>query len=79
MADDDKVEVITVKDKQVHFQAPAIQNNVEGWGPCELPDQFKDIPYQPFSKGDRLGKVRNFVIYILRQFHEKQQVGRILK
>lgn len=41
-----------------HFQAPAIQHNPDGWGPCELPDQFKDIPYQPFSKGDRLGKVR---------------------
>lgn len=40
-----------------HFQAPAIQHNPDGWGPCELPDQFKDIPYQPFSKGDRLGKV----------------------
>jgi translation initiation factor 3 subunit D len=22
-----------------------------------MPDQFKDMPYQPFSKGDRLGKV----------------------
>lgn len=42
-----------------HFQAPAIQHNPDGWGPCELPDQFKDIPYQPFSKGDRLGKVGN--------------------
>lgn len=40
-----------------HFEMPAVQNNVDGWGPCELPDQFKDIPYQPFSKGDRLGKV----------------------
>jgi len=40
-----------------HFHAPAIQHNPDGWGPCELPDQFKDIPYQPFSKGDRLGKV----------------------
>lgn len=40
-----------------HFLAPAIQHNPDGWGPCELPDQFKDIPYQPFSKGDRLGKV----------------------
>lgn len=39
------------------FKMPAVQNNPDGWGPCELPDQFKDIPYQPFSKGDRLGKV----------------------
>ena len=40
-----------------HFKTPAIQDNPTGWGPCDVPDQFKDIPYQPFSKGDRLGKV----------------------
>lgn len=45
------------KEEVAHFHAPAIQHNPDGWGPCELPDQFKDIPYQPFSKGDRLGKV----------------------
>lgn len=41
-----------------HFKAPLIQDNVTGWGPCDMPEQFKDMPYQPFSKGDRLGKVR---------------------
>lgn len=45
------------QDKIAHFTSPAVQNNSTGWGPCEMPDQFKDIPYQPFSKGDRLGKV----------------------
>lgn len=40
-----------------HFNAPIIQDNSTGWGPCDMPDQFKDMPYQPFSKGDRLGKV----------------------
>jgi hypothetical protein len=39
------------------FEAPGIQENANGWGPCDMPDQFKDMPYQPFSKGDRLGKV----------------------
>lgn len=39
------------------FVAPVIQDNVNGWGPCDMPEQFKDMPYQPFSKGDRLGKV----------------------
>lgn len=41
----------------VHFIAPEIQENPEGWGPCTIPDQFKDMPYQPFSKSDRIGKV----------------------
>jgi len=39
------------------FVPPAIQDNPGGWGPCQLPKQFKDMPYQPFSKGDRLGKI----------------------
>merc|ERR1719378_1117442 len=37
-----------------------IQDNVDGWGPCAVPDQFRDIPYQPFSKGDRIGKVSDW-------------------
>ena len=47
------------KDEKSHFVPPIIQDNPDGWGPCELPEQFKDMPYQPFSKGDRLGKVRH--------------------
>ncbi|CAG9856753.1 unnamed protein product [Phyllotreta striolata] len=43
-----------------HFVAPVIQDNPTGWGPCEVPDQFKDMPYQPFSKGDRLGKISDW-------------------
>ena len=40
-----------------HFVLPNIPNNADGWGPSGLPEQFKDMPYQPFSKADRLGKV----------------------
>ena len=39
------------------FEFPVIHENPSGWGPCEVPEQFKDTPYQPFSKGDRMGKV----------------------
>lgn len=34
--------------------------NIIGWGPCELPDAFRDMPYQPFSKSDRLGKISDW-------------------
>lgn len=52
----------------VHFIPPIIQDNPEGWGPLdEIPDQFKDMPYQPFSKGDRLGKVRIQLFQLLNQ------------
>ncbi len=40
------------------FSPPKIQDNPNGWGPNSVPPQFKDMPYQPFSKSDRLGKVR---------------------
>ncbi|CAO1421918.1 unnamed protein product [Diamesa serratosioi] len=42
------------------FDLPALQHNEEGWGPCELPDAFRDMPYQPFSKSDRLGKISDW-------------------
>lgn len=45
---------------KVHFIAPEIQENPEGWGPCAISDQFKDMPYQPFSKSDRVGKVADW-------------------
>ncbi|CAH1115902.1 unnamed protein product [Phaedon cochleariae] len=55
---------MTMTDNQsgadVPFVAPVIQDNATGWGPCEVPDQFKDMPYQPFSKGDRLGKISDW-------------------
>ncbi|XP_033216534.1 eukaryotic translation initiation factor 3 subunit D-like [Belonocnema kinseyi] len=53
-------EDVDVKEDKLHFVAPGIQDNPDGWGPCELPDQFKDMPYQPFSKGDRLGKIADW-------------------
>ncbi len=40
------------------FSPPKIQDSQHGWGPCDAPEQFKDLPYAPFSKGDRLGKVK---------------------
>nr|CAI5860250.1 unnamed protein product [Callosobruchus analis] len=56
---------MTMTDKQSddgspHFVTPVIQDNPNGWGPCEVPEQFKDMPYQPFSKGDRLGKISDW-------------------
>ncbi|XP_055617369.1 eukaryotic translation initiation factor 3 subunit D [Toxorhynchites rutilus septentrionalis] len=53
-------ETITCTPEFTVFDAPQLQFNEEGWGPCELPDAFKDIPYQPFSKSDRLGKISDW-------------------
>ncbi|QRV87462.1 eukaryotic translation initiation factor 3 subunit 7 [Ceratobasidium sp. AG-Ba] len=47
------------ENSQLSFVLPPIQDNPDGsWGPSALhmPAQFKDIPYAPFSKTDKLGK-----------------------
>lgn len=41
------------------FVLPQINDHPDAWGPSPtaLPAQFKDIPYAPFSKSDKLGRV----------------------
>lgn len=58
-----------------HFKPPVVQDNPNGWGPCSLPDQFKDMPYQQFSKNDRLGKVADWTgnTYQDRRYANKYQ------
>lgn len=50
-------ETINTSQQFPHFEKPTVQFNENGWGPCELPETFRDMPYQPFSKSDRLGKI----------------------
>ncbi|CAG0891211.1 unnamed protein product, partial [Cyprideis torosa] len=44
------------------FTPIKIRHNPNGWGPpaTEVPVKFKDLPYQPFSKSDRLGKISDW-------------------
>jgi translation initiation factor 3 subunit D len=39
------------------FKSPVVHVNAGGWGPTEdnVPEQFRDLPFAPFGKGD-LGK-----------------------
>lgn len=30
------------------------------WGPTKLPEKFKDMPYQPFSKSDKVGRIADW-------------------
>jgi hypothetical protein len=50
------------------FDPPVIQDNPSGWGPNSVPEKFKDMPYQPFSKSDRIGKVMFSATFFLRLF-----------
>ena len=38
------------------FAVPEVEDNPQGWGPQGEPNIFAGIPYQPFSKNDKLGK-----------------------
>lgn len=43
-----------------HFDVPELSDNPDGWGPTTAPEQFKDIPYAPFNKTDRLGRASDW-------------------
>ncbi|KAF7723236.1 hypothetical protein EC973_002174 [Apophysomyces ossiformis] len=44
------------------FFLPKISDSQSGWGPASdvIPDQFRDIPYTPYSKSDKLGRVADW-------------------
>lgn len=44
------------------LELPPLNFNTSGWGPAEdnLPEAFKKLPYQPFSKKDPVGKVADW-------------------
>jgi translation initiation factor 3 subunit D len=47
-------------DKMTPFTLPSLKENQNGWGPNALPEQFTDLPYQKFSKSDRIGKIADW-------------------
>ncbi|KAI9364771.1 eukaryotic translation initiation factor 3 subunit D [Pilaira anomala] len=44
------------------FFLPPIYDSQGGWGPASdvIPQQFRDIPYAPYSKSDKLGRVADW-------------------
>lgn len=44
------------------FKLPEIADNNNGWGPVNdiLLEKFRDIPYAPYSKADKLGRVADW-------------------
>eukprot|EP00116_Pleurobrachia_bachei_P002791 sb/3463053/ len=49
------------------FDTPRVVNNPVGWGPISIPERFKDIPYQPFSKSDNLGQITDWTGSLLNE------------
>ncbi|KAJ3109512.1 Eukaryotic translation initiation factor 3 subunit D [Phlyctochytrium planicorne] len=50
--------------EQASFSLPTIQDNPVGWGPSQIPFSLTQIPYAPFSKSDRLGKIADWTMPI---------------
>ncbi|KAM7533431.1 hypothetical protein Aperf_G00000124901 [Anoplocephala perfoliata] len=50
----------TSGDSLPSFGDLSINSDGECWGPSDIPVAFKDMPYQPFSKDSRLGKIADW-------------------
>lgn len=42
------------------FTLPEISDNTFGWGPVATPSQFDNVPFAPFNKNDRLGRISDW-------------------
>ena len=39
------------------LEVPTVVVNPAGWGPTALPERYAHVPYAPFAKSDKLGRV----------------------
>jgi translation initiation factor 3 subunit D len=67
--------------KSVPFSPPVVHHNKDSWGPTSenLPQQFVDVPYAPFGKGDRLGRAADFTMssyYSAKQKYRRDRENR---
>lgn len=42
------------------FVLPEVEENADSWGPQAVPPQFDGVPFMPFQKGERLGRIADF-------------------
>lgn len=51
------------------FKLHVINDNSDGWGPNNQPEKYKDLPYQKFSKADKIGKIADWTS--IQQYDKK--------
>jgi len=44
------------------FSLPAIEENSDGWGPRGIPRELEGMPYAPYSKSDKIGRIADWNI-----------------
>lgn len=42
------------------FEVPEVEDYPDGWGPSTVPEHLEGMPYAPFVKGDKVGKISDF-------------------
>ena len=42
------------------FLTPAIVDNEEGWGPNTVPELLEGVPYAPYAKAEKVGRISDF-------------------
>lgn len=42
------------------FKLPELIDNEAGWGPSDVPENINNIPFAPFNKADRLGRISDW-------------------
>jgi translation initiation factor 3 subunit D len=59
------------------FSTPPVHVNQVGWGPTDLPEKFLSLPFNPFSKGDKVGIAADFSVkdprFANRRFFRDQE------
>jgi translation initiation factor 3 subunit D len=59
--DDGMVALTALLAESRQFTLPDLEENKTGWGPSENAGSFTDIPYAPFNKADKLGRVSDWI------------------
>lgn len=55
------------------YSVPEIQDNPDGWGPSQVPEHLKDIPFSTFSKSDKLGKAADWAAQGYQKYQGRYQ------
>lgn len=56
------------------FPVPAVLENDDGWGPSSsVPEHLADVPFAPFSKGDKLGRASDWTQSAYNKFPQGEQ------
>ncbi len=43
-----------------NFELPSVDDNDSGWGPGNFFEEMDGIPFAPFNKNDRLGRISDW-------------------